>query len=61
MYYIEKCAPNNKYEQNSCFTIEQLKIITNAYNKNHPDQIEIIDEMGDTVIKGLNDYTHNTL
>ncbi len=28
----EKCAPSKKYENGSCFTIEQLKKMSNSYN-----------------------------
>ena len=33
---MDRCAPNKKFEQGSCFTIKDLENITNEYNKTHP-------------------------
>lgn len=35
--HYDKCAPSHKFSDNSCFSLESLKIITNAYNNNFPN------------------------
>ena len=37
----KKCAPSKKYTNDSCFSIESLKIIGDKYNKTHEDKINI--------------------
>jgi hypothetical protein len=37
----KKCAPGKKYENNSCFTLDSLKIIAEEYNKKTNDKIKI--------------------
>ena len=35
------CAPNKVYSDNSCFSLEDLKTIANAYNIDHGTNIDI--------------------
>jgi hypothetical protein len=37
----KRCAPSKKYENNSCFSLDSLKIIANEYNKTNQDKINI--------------------
>ena len=48
----KKCAPNKKFTDGSCFTIDSLKLIANEYNKNNnKDIIKITDDKKDMVDK----------
>jgi hypothetical protein len=47
---IEKCAPNKKYTDGSCFDLESLKLIANNYNKINPkESIEITNNKNNLV------------
>jgi len=46
------CSISHKYSEGSCFTIEELKSIAEAYNKAHSDKIEISDKK-ETMISKL--------
>jgi hypothetical protein len=39
---MEQCAPTKQYENGSCFTLESIILITNAYNNNHSDKIPLV-------------------
>ena len=41
--YDNRCAPSKEYKDESCFTIEQLKKICDAYNNNSGDNINYKD------------------
>ena len=46
----KKCAPNKKFTDGSCFTIDSLKLIANEYNKNNNKEIiKITDNKKDMV------------
>lgn len=48
----KKCAPNKKFTDGSCFTIESLKLIASEYNKNNnKDIIKITNDKKDMVDK----------
>ncbi len=45
LYNMEKkCAPNKKYTDGSCFTLDNLKDIAMQYNQINADMIDIIDD-----------------
>jgi hypothetical protein len=46
----KKCAPNKKFNDGSCFSIDSLKLIANEYNKNNSkNKININDDQKDMV------------
>ncbi len=40
---MDKCAPGKKYTEGTCFTLDNLKIMAEEYNRNHQDRINITD------------------
>jgi len=54
-----KCAPGKNYENNSCFTIEDLIKLANDYNNNNNDQI-IIKKDKKYLLKKLNEMMGKT-
>lgn len=40
----QKCAPTKKFENGSCFTLDNLKIIANEFNKKYEKKIDIKDD-----------------
>jgi len=54
----EKCAPGNKYDNNSCFSLESLKLIAKSYNNLHDDKIEITNDKKQLVKKLTNAFSN---
>ncbi len=60
----KKCAPNKKYKDGSCFTMESLEKITEAYNKKCNDKIlfnnnkkDVVKQIENKLKKNCNDHT----
>ena len=51
---MDRCAPNKKFEQGSCFTIKDLENITNEYNKTHPNNKKSIIKEKRFLLKTVN-------
>ena len=54
----KKCAPSKKYYEGTCFTVESLTKIANAYNKyvkNNPEKIINITPIRKELLKQIND------
>lgn len=54
-----KCAPNKKYKDGSCFTLESLKIIAANYNKRKKSNIININASKEELVKQLTDLLSN--
>jgi len=50
---MDKCAPNKKFKDGSCFTLDDLQEIAMQYNKMYDDMIDIVDNKK-TLLRELN-------
>lgn len=54
-----KCAPNKIYKDGTCFSLDDLKIISSSYNKSNPNDTISIDDDKKNMLKQLTSKLSN--